>query len=80
MTRYEYNYALQDLLGLPYNFAKDLPPETPSEDGFKNSSEMLQMSVMQFEQYRELSRKALRKSVVSGERPEPIYYGKSNTN
>jgi mono/diheme cytochrome c family protein len=25
MTRYEYNYALQDLLGLPYDFAADLP-------------------------------------------------------
>jgi len=75
MTRYEYSYALQDLLGLPYDFARDLPPETVSGDGFKNSSEMLQMSVMQFEQYRELSRKALRKAVVSGEPPAPIYYG-----
>ena len=35
MTRYEYNYTLQDLLGLPYNFAKDLPPEAPSADGFQ---------------------------------------------
>lgn len=75
MTRYEYSYALQDLLGLPYDFARDLPPETVSEDGFKNSSEMLQMSVMQFEQYRELGRKALMKATVGGEQPEPIYYG-----
>ena len=30
MTRYEYNYALQDLLGLPYEFARDLPPESTS--------------------------------------------------
>ena len=28
MTRYEYNYVLQDLLGLPYDFARDLPPES----------------------------------------------------
>jgi len=34
MTRYEFNYALQDLLGLSQNFAADLPPETKSEDGF----------------------------------------------
>ena len=74
MTRYEYNYALQDLLGLPYNFAADLPPESDSEDGFKNSSEMLQMSVRHFEIYRELGRKALQKSTVSGERPELFYY------
>ena len=75
MTRYEYNYALQDLLGLPYDFAQDLPPETHSEDGFENSSEMLQMSVMQFETYRELGRKALQKATVRGSQPETLYYG-----
>ncbi len=52
MAKYEFNYALQDLLGLPYDFARDLPPETASEDGFKNSSEMLHMSAMQIESYR----------------------------
>ena len=75
MTRYEYKYALQDLLGLPHDFSRDLPPETVSEDGFKNSSEMLQMSVVQFEQYRDLARQALKKATVRGERPEPLYYG-----
>ncbi|MDG2170290.1 MAG: DUF1592 domain-containing protein [Opitutales bacterium] len=74
MTRYEYNYALQDLLGLPYDFAKNLPPETASEDGFQNSSEMLQMSVKQFEQYRELGRNALEKATVRGDMPEVVYY------
>ena len=74
LTRYEYNYAIQDLLGLPYDFAKDLPPETPSEDGFKNSSEMLQMSAMQLDRYRDLARQALLKATVRGERPEPIYF------
>lgn len=44
------------------------------EDGFQNSSEMLQMSVLQFETYRELGRKALQKSTVRGERPELSYY------
>ena len=33
MTRYEYNYALQDLLGLEENFAKELPPDPTSEQG-----------------------------------------------
>ena len=42
MTRYEFSYALQDLLGLTQDFAHDLPPETVSEDGFQNSSETLQ--------------------------------------
>ncbi len=74
MTRYEYNYALQDLLGLSYNFAGDLPPEPTSEDGFQNSSEILNMSSIQFAFYRELSRKALKKATVQGARPAPIFW------
>jgi mono/diheme cytochrome c family protein len=74
MTKYEYNYALQDLLGLPYPVANSLPPETASEDGFKNSSDLLQMSLQQFEAYRELGLKALQRVTVSGERPAPVTY------
>jgi hypothetical protein len=74
LTNYEYNYALQDLLGLPYALANKLPPETASEDGFKNSSELLQMSAMQFEIYREIGLKALKRATVSGERPQAVTY------
>ncbi|MDG1894357.1 MAG: DUF1592 domain-containing protein [Fuerstiella sp.] len=74
LTKYEYNYALQDLLRLPYALADNLPPETASADGFKNSSELLQMSTMQFETYREIGLKALRRATVSGERPKPVTY------
>lgn len=74
LTRYEYNYALQDLLGLSFDFAADLPPEAASEDGFKNSSEMLQISTTQFELYRELGRKALEKATVRGEQPANAFY------
>ncbi len=74
MTKYEYNYALQDLLGLPYSLVGRLPPETASEDGFKNSSELLQMSAMQFETYREIGLKALNRVTARGERPEAVTY------
>ncbi|RCS54487.1 DUF1592 domain-containing protein [Bremerella cremea] len=74
MTRYEYNYALQDLLGLPYNFARDLPPDASSEDGFQNSSETLTMSAIQFSAYRQLSHDALQHAIVRGEMPHPIYW------
>lgn len=74
LTKYEYNCALQDLLGLSYPIANSLPPETASEDGFKNSSELLQMSALQFEAYRELGLKALQRVTVSGERPQPVTY------
>ena len=74
LTKYEYEYSLQDLLGLPYSLANRLPPETASEDGFKNSSEMLQMSAMQFETYREIALNALMRATVIGERPKPVTY------
>lgn len=74
MTKYEYNYVIQDLLGLPYAIANSLPPETASEDGFKNSSALLQMSTMQFEAYRELGLKALQRVTIRGERPQPVTY------
>ena len=74
LTKYEYNYALQDLLGLSYPLANQLPPETASDDGFKNSSELLQMSAQQFETYREIGLKALKRATVRGKRPTPVTY------
>ena len=76
MTRYEYKYAMQDLL-VALDFSRDLPPETSSEDGFKNSSDMLQMTAVQFAQYRAQARRALERATVRGERPAPVYYGLS---
>ncbi len=75
LTRYEFNYALQDLLGLPWDFAKDLPPEPHSEEGFENSSELLHLSVSQFETYHRLAREALERATVVGERPRTLYWG-----
>ena len=74
LTRYEYNYALEDLLGVPLSIGETLPPETASEDGFKNSSELLQMSPMQFQIYRQMGLKALKRATVTGERPKPVTY------
>jgi hypothetical protein len=77
LTRYEYNHAMQDLLGLPWDFAKDLPPEAQSEDGFQNSSSQLHMSVSQFETYHRLARSALSRAIVVGPKPKPLYWGVS---
>lgn len=79
MTRYEYDYALQDLLGLSYSLSGNLPPEADSEDGFKNSSETLQMSAMQFEIYRETALKALEHTTVVGEHPMAVVYQLPNS-
>lgn len=74
MTKHEYNHALQDILGVPFAFANRLPPEAVSDDGFKNSSELLQMSAMQFGLYRELGLAALKRATVGGERPDAVTY------
>ena len=74
LTKYEYNYAIQDLLGLSYEIAEPLPPETVSEEGFKNSSDLLLMSAMQFESYRAIGLKALKRATVVGPRPTPVQY------
>lgn len=72
MTRYEYNYALQDLLGLPWDFAKDLPPEAKSTEGFRNTAEHLGISVSQIETFQRLSRQALYRATVRGSQPHAI--------
>jgi hypothetical protein len=74
LTRYEYNYALQDLTGLNYEFSEVLPPETASKDGFLNSSSLLQMSGMQLEKYREIGLTALQKATVKGGPPPVVSY------
>ena len=61
-------------MGLSFSIGETLPPETASEDGFKNSSELLQMSPMQFRTYREMGLKALKRATVIGERPKPVVY------
>jgi hypothetical protein len=75
LTRYETNYALQDLLGLPWDFAKDLPPEANSEDGFQNSSSQLHLSVSQFETYHRLARTAISRAISIGPQPRPLFWG-----
>lgn len=72
MANYEYNHALQDLLGLNLSFTDALPPENTSEDGFKNSSKYLQMSATQLETYREIAIEALKKATDEGDRPKVV--------
>ncbi len=74
LTSYEYNYALQDLLGVSWDFAKDLPPEAQSEDGFVNRSDLLHLSVEQFEMYHRIAQQTLGRIVVTGEPPQALHW------
>ncbi|MCS7465956.1 DUF1592 domain-containing protein [Stieleria sp. ICT_E10.1] len=75
MTRYEYNYALQDLFGVPWDFARDLPPEPHSEEGFENSSDVLHLSVTHFETYHRIARNTLDRVTATGDKPTTRYWG-----
>lgn len=77
MARYEYAYALQDLLGLPYDFAEALPPDPTSADGFQNTSEVLHLTEIQFHAFLASARRALQLATVAGERPAPLFWGVS---
>lgn len=70
MNRVEYQNTMRDLIGINTEFAKNLPPEGLSEDGFQNNGSALQMSDLQLEYYLEAARDALRSAIVSGPAPE----------
>lgn len=72
LTRYEYNNTMRDLLGIDMDFARDLPPEPASKDGFRNNGSSLGMSPLQLETYLEAARAALAKTIVTG--PQPKVY------
>ena len=77
LARYEYDFALRDLLGVARSFGEELPPDPISEDGFENSAEVLQLSTTQFEAYLDAARAALAHATVTGERPAPLHWSVS---
>jgi len=72
LTRYEYNNTMRDLLGVEFDYAENLPPESVSRDGFQNNGSVLGISPIQVEYYLKAARLALGKAIVTGPRPEVI--------
>ena len=70
MNRDEYQKTMTDLLGIEFNFAENLPPDSISKDGFKNNGMSLGMSPIQMEYYLKAARDALAEVIVEGEQPE----------
>ena len=60
---------------LDLDFAKDLPPEAHSEEGFENRSDLLHLSVSQFETYHRIARGALYRATIKGSKPPAWYWG-----
>ena len=72
LNRVEYQNTMRDLLGLDIDYARDLPPDELSEDGFANNGAALRMSAMQLNYYLQSARSALRRTIVDG--PEPTVF------
>jgi hypothetical protein len=70
LTRYEYANTMRDLLGIDYDFARELPPEPASPEGFLNNGRTLELSPTQIETYLAVARKALSLAIVEGEKPK----------
>ena len=69
LTNYEYNNTLRDLLGIEFDYAENLPPESKSTDGFLNNGQVLGISPLQMEYYLAAARQALSKVIVTGDQP-----------
>ena len=70
LTRYEYANTMRDLLGVNLGFARELPPDPASPEGFLNNGATLEMSPTQIETYLSVARRALGEAIVIGDRPK----------
>lgn len=74
LTRAQYTWTLQDLLGLDADFGRALPPDARSEMGFSNDGEVLQASPLHLEYYQAIARSALDRAIAVGGRPAVTRY------
>lgn len=74
LTRYEYDNTMADLLGLPLDYSKDLPPETASHDGFLNNGSVMGMSGMQLEYYLKAAQKGLNQVLTEESEPRRFHH------
>lgn len=75
LTRYEYNYTIQDLLDMPLNVTTTMPEDRADPTGLRNNGQYLGMSTGQTEMYFESAMTALQKAMVASEKPK-VYYSR----
>ncbi len=75
LNRREYGNTLRDLLGVPVEFEKVLPPDGPSAEGFDNDGRTLRMSPLLLEYNARIARHALEKAIVAGPPPPSYRFG-----
>ncbi|MAD33400.1 MAG: hypothetical protein CMJ88_06545 [Planctomycetes bacterium] len=73
LTREQYTNSLQDLLGVPIDFAQTLPEDGKAKNGFSNNGEVLQASPLHLDNYQQIARAGLAEA-IAGEKPEVTHY------
>ena len=79
LNRVEYQNTMRDLLGIDIDYAKNLPPDEVSRDGFTNNGAVLRMSALQMERYLAAARKGLSRAIVEGPAPPVIEHHAEDT-
>lgn len=74
LNRFEYQNTMYDLLGLDMDYARDLPPDPVSADGFRNDQHSLQMSALELGYFLQTARRALKQVIVEGPPPRQFHY------
>jgi len=69
LNRTEFEYTIEDLLGVRGNFAEGFP-EDAKEDGFDNNGAALMLSAEQIDQYWQAADAILDRAIVTRDRPE----------
>ena len=80
LNRAEYQNTMRDLFDLEMDYARDLPPEGASPDGFKNNGQSLQMTSIQLEYYLDAARRALDRVIETKEAPEVFEHSFDKSN
>ncbi len=79
LNRVEYQNTMTDLLGVELDYARNLPPDPLSQDGFQNNGAALRMSGMQLEYYLQADRDGLRRAIDEGPAPEVFTHEATDT-
>ncbi len=72
LNREEYNRTMKDLLGIADDYARNLPPDSASHEGFLNNGSVLSISDLQLDYYLDSARRALSRAIVVGPEPEVV--------
>ena len=70
LNRTEYQNTMTDLLGYEMDYARDIPPDSLSRDGFRNNASTLRMTAIQLEYHLEAAREAMKRIIVT--EPAPV--------